>query len=331
LRLVNIDSQRLAALLGTDRDPDYAGAEREEPDLLLQVIRKEAPAEPALWSAEHTRWSGQANILDPHPMYHWPVIDEVASATEKDRNEIAVPPREYPEGTTAASLPAPEIIMGRRSAQRFDPQFSMRAADFYRLIDSLLPRAQAPWDIWDYAPQIHPVFFVHRVKGVDPGLYILVRDPSTEPQLRAELSEEFEWRKPDGCPEHLPLYRLQPGRWHKVARAVSCAQSIAADSCFSLGMLAGFDANVERDPWRYRQLHWEAGLVGHALYLESETLGLRGTGIGCFLDDAFHELLGLRSRNFQTLYHFTVGRALVDTRITTLPPYPERIANDMED
>ena len=330
LRLLDADSRRLAELLGTARDQDYPDAEREEPDLLVQVIRREMLAGPPAWNAAQTSWSGQANILDPHPMYHWPIIDEVASATEKNRAEAAAPVREYPLGSTAASLPAPEIIMGRRSAQRFDPQFSMPAADFHRLAERLLPRAQAPWDIWDFAPAIHPVFFVHRVQGLDPGLYILVRNAGAGSKLYAELSDEFAWARVEGCPEHLPLFRLQAGRWHKVARAVSCAQSIAADGCFSLGMLAEFEVNVEKDAWRYRQLHWEAGLVGHVLYLEAENLGLRGTGIGCFLDDAFHELLGLRSRSFQSLYHFTVGRALVDTRITTLPPYPDRIAEEKE-
>lgn len=96
------------------------------------------------------------------------------------------------------------------------------------------------------------------------------------------------------------------------------------DSCFALGMLAEFNDIVQAAPWRYRQLHWEAGLLGQILYLEAETLNLRGTGIGCFFDDAFHEVLGLRDRKFQSLYHFTVGRALVDARITTLPPYPHR-------
>ncbi|MEW6132111.1 MAG: nitroreductase family protein [Pseudomonadota bacterium] len=331
LRLVDTDSRRLAELLGTARDQDYAGAEREEADLLVQAIRNEAPAEPALWPAEHTRWSGRANLLDPHPVYHWPVIDEVAAATRRNRGKAdGSPVHAYPPGTSPAHLPAPGIIMGRRSAQRFDAQYHMSAADFYHLVDSLMPRAQAPWDVWDYTPQIHPVFFVHRVEGVDPGLYLLVRGAKAEAGLRAELSEEFEWQKPDGCPVSLPLFRLKAGRWHKVARAVSCAQSIAADSCFSLGMLAAFEANVEKDAWRYRQLHWEAGLAGHVLYLESETLGLSGTGIGCFLDDAFHELLGLQSKRFQSLYHFTVGRALADTRITTLPPYPDRMSSETE-
>ena len=84
--------------------------------------------------------------------------------------------------------------------------------------------------------------------------------------------------------------------------------------------------NLRDAPWRYRQLHWEAGLLGHVLYLEAEAAGLRATGIGCFFDDAFHELLGLRDRTFQSLYHFTVGRPLVDERIITLPPYSHRVA-----
>jgi nitrogenase-associated protein len=332
VRLVaGCNKSRLEQLLGTGRDQDFGGAEREEPDLLVQLGVAPLPAvEPAPWDS-HAIWNGQANILDPHPMYHWPVIDEVAAATASELGGAApTPRRDDPPGTSAIHLPAPEVIMGRRSAQRFDPTFSMAADDFYRLVDSLLPRPQAPWDLWDDAPRIHPVFFIHRVEGIPAGIYILVRDVAAEAQLRAALSDEFEWQPVDGCPAHLPLFRLRAGLWHKVARAVSCQQAIAAESCFSLGMLAEFEAHVQKDAWRYRQLHWEAGLVGHVLYLEAETLGLRGTGIGCFLDDAFHELLGLRDRQFQSLYHFTVGRALTDTRITTLPPYPDRITDETE-
>ena len=88
-------------------------------------------------------------------------------------------------------------------------------------------------------------------------------------------------------------------------------------------MLAEFDTPVRSEPWRYRQLHWEAGLLGQVLYLEAEAAGLRGTGIGCFFDDVCHELLGLQGTAFQSLYHFTVGFPLVDERIASLPPYPE--------
>jgi hypothetical protein len=34
-----------------------------------------------------------------------------------------------------------------------------------------------------------------------------------------------------------------------------------------------------------------------------------------------HELLGLESTRFQSLYHFTIGGALVDQRLQTLPAY----------
>jgi hypothetical protein len=36
-----------------------------------------------------------------------------------------------------------------------------------------------------------------------------------------------------------------------------------------------------------------------------------------------HELLGLKDRKYQDLYHFTVGGHVEDTRLTTLPSYPE--------
>lgn len=57
------------------------------------------------------------------------------------------------------------------------------------------------------------------------------------------------------------------------------------------------------------------------LYLEAEAAGVRGTGIGCYFDDAVHELLGLAGDRFQDLYHFTVGGPVDDPRLTTLAPY----------
>ena len=74
---------------------------------------------------------------------------------------------------------------------------------------------------------------------------------------------------------------------------------------------------AEYDPARYRDLFREAGLIGQVLYLQAEAHGLRGTGIGCYFDDPFHELLGLQDDSLQSLYHFTVGLALDDSRIET--------------
>jgi nitroreductase len=86
-------------------------------------------------------------------------------------------------------------------------------------------------------------------------------------------------------------------------------------------MLAEFASALQGPPAAYRHLYWEAGLLGQALYLEAEAAGLRGTGIGCFFDDAVHELLGIQGGDLQSLYHFTLGGPLNDPRIETLPPY----------
>jgi nitroreductase len=102
---------------------------------------------------------------------------------------------------------------------------------------------------------------------------------------------------------------------------VSCHQDIAGSSAFSLGMLARFGEPVRREPFRYRYLFWESGMIGQVLYLEAEAHGVRGTGIGCFFDDAVHQILGLETDRYQSLYHFTVGCPLEDARLTTYPPY----------
>ncbi len=77
----------------------------------------------------------------------------------------------------------------------------------------------------------------------------------------------------------------------------------------------------QRGAWWYRRLFWEAGVLGQVLYLEAEAAGLRGTGIGCFFDDAVHQALGLTDERWQSLYHFTIGGPIEDRRLRTLAPY----------
>jgi hypothetical protein len=127
---------------------------------------------------------------------------------------------------------------------------------------------------------------------------------------------------------HLPLVRLLSADFRALARTLSCHQAIASDSCFSLSMLSEFESLIRLNPHLYRHLHWEAGLLGHVLYLEAEAAGLRGTGIGCYFDDALHDLLGITTMQFQVLYQFTVGQALADDRIATLPAYPWQAAGN---
>lgn len=324
---------RLAHLLGIDRHADFSRAESESPELLLAIIAHPAPdhaqreqAVQRLPALSLTHWQGQANVLDAHPMYRWPVIAAVDSATRApgqlpDGETSSTP--DYPPLTRRGTHTAVEVIRNRRSAQHFDRKFVMPADDFFHLLDALLIRPQSPWDAWRASPHVHPLLFVHRVADVAPGLYALLRDPRSAADLQQALHGEFIWRPVDGAPAHLPLWRLHAGDFRQIAKNLSCHQAIAADSCFSLAMLADFEPLIQAEPWRYRQLYWEAGLLGQVLYLGAEAVGLRGTGIGCYFDDVVHELLGLRDERHQSLYHFTVGRALTDTRISTSPPYPD--------
>jgi len=321
-----VETSTLAHWLGLDRARYFVAGrqpytEREEAEILLSLS---GPADTA-WLQQGcatARWHGTASTIDRHPMYQWPVIEEVAAASQH-RGEAATPkpPVEAaPVNAAGRDAPASTLILRRRSAQRFDARHVMPLPDFYALLAATLPGNHAPWDALAASPRIALVLLVHRVDCLAPGLYLLPRSPHLAQLLDVCLDARFLRQAVASAPPQLGLQLLTkapPAELHRAARSLNCHQDIAANACFALGMVAEFDANIARDPAAYRDLYREAGLIGQVLYLQAESLDLSGTGIGCYFDDPFHDLLGLQDTRLQSLYHFTVGLALEDSRIET--------------
>lgn len=322
-------------MLGLDRDDDFGNAEREHPDAVLWMhpskanIDSEPEAEPVLAAIDAGIWHGRANVLSPRHDYEWPVIDAVSRAAIKPARMTLpswIPPARPEPLPSACTTPAMSLFRQRRSAQHFDGRSAITAEQLFRMLDITLPRiGMAPWSSLPWRPRIHLVLFIHRVHGLRSGLYLFMRDENAATLLRESISRsEFHWQKAAACPSHLALYSLLFADCRKTAALLSCHQPIAGDSAFSLGMLAQFDATLQEGAWAYRALFWEAGMLGHTLYLEAEAAGVRATGIGCYFDDSFHQILGLQDTRLQSLYHFTVGAPLEDRRLNTLAPYSPR-------
>jgi SagB-type dehydrogenase family enzyme len=313
----------IATLTGIDRDEDYVEAEREEPGCLLAITATGVPdglrdgRAPMVEAVRHGRWSGRASQLSEDHV-QWTFIDEVSRATD-DRGRLrpALPACPAPPVLTQfSSADARELILQRRSAVAFDGRSSIGVDRFLLMLTRVFPGPHAPWDALWWTPRIHFVVFVHRVDGLDPGLYFLPRDVAVLDRIRSASRPEFLW-------EHVPpLFCLVRGDCRAVAARVSCGQDIASDGFFSLGMLAELDRSLQEfGPAFYRHLFWESGVVGQMLYLDAEAAGARATGIGCFFDDPVHDVLGLSGHAFQSLYHFTVGMPVEDSRLTTAPGY----------
>lgn len=318
--------QALSAFLGLGRDDGDHDGEAETPDLLAVVSTGDSFGYPE--TNGKTEWFGTPNRLSPEHVV-WPHIGRVEKACVKPETKSDSTVTTHPE----LSFPAVEIIRRRRSAVAMDGETSISAARFYAMLRATLSdRHVVPWRSFPYAPRVSLAVFVNRVDGLEPGLYLLSRDPERFTVLKSQLREDFEWAEIG--PEDLPLYRLKAADFGQVARRVSCGQDIAADGAFSLGMLSDFTRTLEEEgAWAYRRLFWETGLIGQVLYLEAEAAGIRSTGIGCFLDDQMHRTLGLDDENleWQILYHFTVGGAVDDDRLMTLSAYhhlPDRSVID---
>ena len=255
-------------------------------------------------------------------------MDEIAEAAQKPRGSseyerFQSPPEQWSLEIPPVSLR--QMIRQRRSAVAMDGQTRISRDRFYRIFQKTLAvPGNIPFSTLPWRPHIHLAIFVHRVDDLPAGLYFLVRDPSQRTALEAALTQADPWRRPFGCPEQLELYCLMEGDAREPARQISCSQEIASDSCFSLGMIAEYDEPLAlHGPWFYPRLFWEAGVIGQVLYLEAEAAGIGSTGIGCYFDDPMHKLLGLKDRKYQDLYHFTIGGPVEDTRLTTLPSYPD--------
>ncbi len=323
-------SGSLARLLGLDRDDDFADAEREEPECLLMVAPQACatPAGPCTAAAGEAfaagDWRGRASRLSPGRV-DWPAIDAVAAATRVPETAGSLTPAPLPaagggvasvRGEKAPRMPASRLLLQRRSAVAMTGGGAMSLDSFVFLLRRLLPGAAPPWDALWWRPRVHLVLFVHRVTGLEPGLYVLARSPGSVETLRGAMREDFAWLRPEAVAADVPLFLLGAADVRALAAALSCGQAIAADGCFAVAALAEFDEVLARDgAWAYRQLFWEAGVVGQVLYLEAEAAGLRGTGIGCYFDDPVHEVLGIAGHGLQSVYHFTVGWPEEDSRL----------------
>ena len=326
--LDDLGADALSTLLGV-RDPH--GSEAEEPDCVLAVYPQGASVPPLSLPSDVLQtfvtlpWQGKPNLLSRGHV-EWPMIERVTVAAQKPATYLAyATSRQMGPSRIVGSAPVSlrKIIYQRRSAVALDGRTGITHDTLYQiLVRTMAGPGQFPFNSLPWTPLIHLALFVHRVQGLDPGLYVLVRDPIQTAALHAEMKSEFEWERPESCPAGLEFYRLQTGDARQLSEQVSCHQSIAADGCWSLGMIAEFERPLRQfGAWFYPRLFWESGVVGQVLYLEAEAIGIRGTGIGCFFDDPMHSVLGLKTLRYQSLYHFTVGGPVEDPRLRSLPPY----------
>jgi SagB-type dehydrogenase family enzyme len=247
--------------------------------------------------ARETAWfSGEANRLSNEEV-PYPLIDSVHAATKclGARSIAAAEPA--PSGSGEIKLPAPatstrtfgEVVRKRRSALDFrGGAASMSLAQLSAILDAATRRLSA-----DFAATFHVKLYLyaHRVKGLESGVY-------------------RHW------PERAELELLKSGDQQVMAAGLSLGQELAGNANVAFSMIADLErATGAHGDRGYRYAHFEAGAIGHRMYLAAEALGLQATGIGAFLDDEVHRYLGLAPEQGQVIYHFAIGDAVPDPRL----------------
>ncbi|MGA7314398.1 MAG: SagB/ThcOx family dehydrogenase [Silvibacterium sp.] len=251
---------------------------------------READTRKAIW------FSGQANQLSKETIVH-PLINSIHFATKRSSSGTSFA-ESASTGSGEIKLPSPassnrsfsEVARMRRSALDFlGGKRSISLAD----LSAILAIAAQPLSA-DFACTrlIQLYLYVHRVDGLPPGVY----------RFWSECAE---------------LEKVRSGNQRVAAAGLSLGQDLAGNACVAFSMVGDLERAARSYGDRgYRYAHFEAGAIGHGLYLAAEALGLGATGIGAFYDDEVHHHLNLVPNQGQVVYHFAIGYPVPDPRVS---------------
>ena len=284
--------------------------EDEWPMLIIELRGASIPVrEP---EAVEARWEeGRANQLSEE-ITSYPSIAHIHEATKLSKNVALASMRFQLLRQTCSGLqprsagvssPRPFGVTARARRSALDFVGGTQSMSLPQLSTALAAATQ-PLDA-DFAGasyiQLH--LYVHRIDGLDPGVYRY-------------------W------PETAGLECIRRGDQRVAAAGLSLGQDLAGNACVAFSMIGDLEravraqcayyscANGDRG---YRYVFFEAGAIGHRLYLAAEALGLGATGIGAFYDEEVHRYLNLSPGQGQVVYHFAIGYPVPDFRLGVCP------------
>ena len=296
-RASGCDSMAFAHFPDDDIAQSFRVHSDEWPMLVVALSGRGVPVREA-HTGEPVWYGGEANRLSPAEVAYTPIDEfhratkvssvgfrsiETAEPASSGSGELKLPP------PASTRRPFGDVARMRRSALDFTG--GLRSMSLEQL-SALLAWAVEPLAA-DFASArfIQLYLYAHRIDGLQPGVYKL-----WEPSMELEL--------------------VRSGDQRVAAAGLSLGQDLAGNACVAFSMIADIQRAVRAHGDRgYRYVHFEAGAIGHRLYVGAEALGLAATGIGAFYDDLVHEYLNLTSEQRQVVYHFAVGYPVHDARL----------------
>jgi SagB-type dehydrogenase family enzyme len=267
----------------------------EWPMLIVSLHGKSIPVREA--NTGKTVWfGGRANQLSKETIAP-PLINSIHFATKRSSSTSFA--ESAPTGSGEIELPSPalstrgfgEVARMRRSALDF---LGGKQSISLAQLSAILAVTSQPLSA-DFADTrfIRLYLYAHRVDGLQPGIY------------------KF-W------PERAELEQTKSGDQRVAAAGLSLGQNLAGNACVTFSMIGDLErADRAYGDRGYRYVHFEAGAIGHRLYLAAEAFRLGATGIGAFYDDEVQRHLNLIPNQGQVVYHFAIGHPVPDTRLST--------------
>ena len=303
----------LAALLGVDRDADFEGAEPEEPACLMLVAPpgREARSIRAAAARDGRRVARRrrpARRLDrARQQARAPITCSGTGSTPRPKPAAKAPRRaavscRRPHGPrcSAATRCGDSRRDGSCSSgaapQSMDGATAIGDGPLRRDAARGFCRAPArPFDAFPWTPRVHLALFVHRVDGLQPGLYALCADRAGAVTLRGRVQPGLRVGAAAGIPDDLPLFLLDRRRLpaHRPRSSAAARTSPPTAASASACSPSSTRRSPRAGPRRTAGCSGKPARSARRSTSRPRPPASRGTGIGCFFDDGVHQLLGI--------------------------------------
>ncbi|OGB90033.1 hypothetical protein A2625_01700 [candidate division WOR-1 bacterium RIFCSPHIGHO2_01_FULL_53_15] len=288
------DDQKLGSVFGLAHD-------EEVPLAFIEFSLQLKPH--GTWTPQTIAFHGQPTpILGTHKQIVDPVTVMAIAATAGEalsRESISTQPFSVPvRPPFSRQRPWIDLVRKRRSATAFDPQSRITNEELRWLLRQAFNQS-AYWRQGIIEQHFTlAIVYAQRVAGLEPAIYLY--SPGNDQLL-----------------EHKKL----PIDISSLAGQHALGQEIVSAGAVTIAILTDMQQVLNAFGEKgYRLIHQQAGVVGQALYLAAESLGLQGTAIGAFDDIVPNKLLGM-PESMMCLELFALGKARPDQRLTTLPAY----------
>lgn len=190
----------------------------------------------------------------------------------------------------------------------FEPEYTMPFHTFERILQSFYTihlQLRNEWLPWKESVQF--AFFINRVEGLQPGLYLLFLNDKQITSFRSQCKVTFNWTK---VSKEYQFYSLFEAPLNEMISDICLNDPFVKNSALTVSFINSFKPFITTfGVSMYQRLFWEAGMLAELIRLESRLEKVDAVSHPFYYESLFEKVMGIsHHEDFMNTYHLSIGK-----------------------